>query len=513
MSAAGFGRALRAEWTKLRSVRAWMAGLGAGALVTVLLGLLSAAGSHTSCGKDGVEVACPAPPVGPEGQAVSDRFYLVHRALRGDGAITVRVTSMTGRIRRPDSTPGVRNEVSGLTPWAKAGVIVKESARQGSAYAAVMVTAEHGVRMQHDYVHDVAGRPGRVSAGSPRWLRLTRSGDRLTGYESADGRQWSRVGAVELPGLPGTVRIGLFAASPGDVTVTRGDLGGAAVAARFAQATATFDHVGLDGAGAGQSDDWRGDDLGVDLEADGTPHHPGGFTRSGDTFTVTGVGDIGPGTEGRTVESTLSGLPAGLIVLVVVAVVSVTSEYRRGLIRTSLAAVPGRGRLLAAKAAVIGAATFAAGLAAAAVSVVAGTRLLRGNGDVVLPVSAATEARVVVGTAALVAASSVLALALGALLRRGAAAVTAALAVTVLPYLLATASVLPLDAARWLLRLTPAAGFAVEQSVPAYAHVLGHYAPQAGYFPLPPWAGLAVTCGYAALALGLATLRLRRGDA
>jgi hypothetical protein len=39
------------------------------------------------------------------------------------------------------------------------------------------------------------------------------------------------------------------------------------------------------------------------------------------------------------------------------------------------------------------------------------------------------------------------------------------------------------------------------------------YAPSAGYYPLPPGAGLAVLCVYAAVALGLAVLVLRRRDA
>ncbi|MFC7640833.1 hypothetical protein ACFQX6_07380 [Streptosporangium lutulentum] len=38
----------------------------------------------------------------------------------------------------------------------------------------------------------------------------------------------------------------------------------------------------------------------------------------------------------------------------------------------------------------------------------------------------------------------------------------------------------------------------------------GHYVPQAGYYPLAPWTGLAVLCGYTALALVLAVLQLRR---
>ena len=76
----------------------------------------------------------------------------------------------------------------GVQPWSKAGIIVKASTRQGAAYAALMVTGSHGVRMQWDFTHDVTGLAGKVSAASPRWLRLTRSGDTITGYARPTGR-------------------------------------------------------------------------------------------------------------------------------------------------------------------------------------------------------------------------------------------------------------------------------------------------------------------------------------
>ena len=77
---------------------------------------------------------------------------------------------------------------------------------------------------------------------------------------------------------------------------------------------------------------------------------------------------------------------------------------------------------------------------------------------------------------------------------------------------LATAPVLPGGIAAWLLRVTPAAGFAVLQSVPQYPQVAGQYSPFNGYYPLAPWAGFAVLCGWAVLALGLAIVVLRRRD-
>ena len=83
----------------------------------------------------------------------------------------------------------------------------------------------------------------------------------------------------------------------------------------------------------------------------------------------------------------------------------------------------------------------------------------------------------------------------------------------VLPYILGVGSILPVSVLDWLLRITPAAAFAVQQAAPQYPQVTALYSPGSGYFPLAPWAGFAVLCAYAALALGLAVVLLRRRDA
>jgi hypothetical protein len=480
----GFAQLLRAEWTKFRTVRGWVIGAVLAALVTVLLGMLAATGSHSSCSNGPVEVSCPAVPLGPDGEAVTDRFFFAHQPLTGDGGITVRMTSMTGIITYPP--PDNNQIVPGVEPWAKAGVIIKQSTKQGSAYAALMLTGGHGVRMQHNFTQDTAGRPGGVSAASPRWLRLTRSGDTLTGYESADGTHWTKVGTARLAGLPATVQIGLFANSPGDLEVSQNALGGSISKLRFTQTTAVFDHVTLQGGTPHGA--WARDNVGAGSQMTDWEryHRPAGLDQSGGTFTVTGTGDMAPRLDGQRIEFTLAGVFAALIVVIVVAVMFITAEYRRGLIRTTLLASPRRGRVLAAKAIVIGTVTFIVGLAAVGFVVPFGMRILRANGNSVLPVPAITEVRVVVGVAALLAAAAVLALALGALFRRSVAAVITAIVVILLPYILATVSVLPEGAALWLMRLTPAAGFAIQQSIPEYPQVLDLYAPSAGYYPLAP---------------------------
>jgi hypothetical protein len=501
-----FGRLVRAEWTKFRTVRGWVLGTVAATASTVLLGLFVASNSHSSCSEGPVEVECPAPPVGPNGVAVRDKFYFVHQPLAGDGSITVRVTSMTGLITYPP--PNHDEIVPGLVEWAKAGVIVKDGTAPGSRYVALMVTAEHGVRMQHDFVHDTAGRPGAVAADAPRWLRLTRVGATLTGEESSDGASWTRVGTATLAGA---VEIGLFVTSPSDVTVDE-RVGGGGVQARLAKATATFDNVGLTGTAPGGA--WRRDDVGADANRDGTLHHPGGVTEAGGVMTVSGNGDIAPlvGESGPAVQLVMTGLVIGLIAVIVVAAQSVTGELRRGLIGVTLLARPGRGGVLAAKAVVLGAVTFAAGTAAAALVIPLAWSVLRDNGFRQPGLAPQTLTRVALEAGLLVAGTALLALGLGALLRRGLAAVVVAVAVVVLPYLAATIGGLPAAASEWLLRLTPAAAFAFQQITPEYPHVLASYTAGSGYYPLPAWVGLAVMAGYAALALGLASARLRRSD-
>jgi hypothetical protein len=496
-----FAQLLRAEWTKFRTVRGWVIGMILAMLLIVLFELI---GHDTCTGPNGS--ACPAPPVGPGGEAVSDTFYFVYQPLVGNGSITTRVTSLTST----DS-----GEAAGLQPWSKAGIIVAESTTPGAAYAAMMVTGGHGVRLQYNYTQDTAGLPGAVSAAAPRWLRLTRSGDTLTGYDSADGTHWTKVGSASLTGLPSTVPAGLFVTSPTYQQVSH-SLGGGSGVGVPTEASADFDHVALSGGRPGNQ--WVGDDVGAG-RGTGYAALPGDYQHSDGRFTVMGSGDIAPEVPGGnglagSIAETLVGTFAGLIVVVVVGTMFITAEYRRGLVRTTLTASPRRGRVLTAKAIVIGVVSFVAGVPAVFVAIWLGERTASQNGVFIDPLSALTEVRVVAGTAALLGIAAMLALAIGATLRRSAAAVATVVVVIVLPYLLSTVpGVLPTSASLWLLRVTPAAGIAIQQAYPRYQQVNAPYATTPGYYPLAPWIGFAVLCGYAALALGLAIFLLRRRDA
>jgi ABC-type transport system involved in multi-copper enzyme maturation permease subunit len=500
---AGFTRLLWAEFTKFHTVRAWVIALCAAAVVFVLLSFVSAFASRAPV---------RAVPTGPGGEAVSDTYMFVHEALAGDGTLTARVASLSG-ARTPllptagdafgessKGQPGAQLQ-PGLAPWAKAGIILEPDTNQGTAYAAVMVTGSHGVQMQYDYTHDSPGIAGPARPSSPRWLRLTRAGDVITGYDSTDGARWTEIGTARLARLPRTVQIGLFVTSPVYFPAGAG-------APTSSVATGTFDQVSARGDLPRRS--WTGDPI-----AGFYPSVPTASTwqqRSAGTFTISGSGDIAP-LVGDIISaqwagaSIVNGTIVALLFVIVIATLFATSEYRRGLIRTTFAASPRRGRVLAAKAAVAGSLASVAGAAATAIAEVVTRYVLAANGSYLFPQSGPALARVIIGTGLLLGLAAALAVALGTMLRRSAAAVAAGIVLLVLPGVLGSQS------GNWLMRFTPTAAFAIQAALPRSDLVTSAYTPPNGYFPISPWAGLAVLAAYTAVALGAATWLLLRRDA
>jgi hypothetical protein len=130
-------RLVLAEWTKLRSVRRWVMTLAAVVGLTALVAVIEA-GGRSGDAEDGEPLEQP---------DFADELHFVHQPLSGDGSIVARVVS------QEDSHE-----------WAKAGVMVKDRLEVGAPYAALLVTPDHGVRLQWGFEHDVAGS----EAGAPR---------------------------------------------------------------------------------------------------------------------------------------------------------------------------------------------------------------------------------------------------------------------------------------------------------------------------------------------------------
>lgn len=513
------GDLVRAEWTKFRTITAWVVTAALVAVVTVALSL-AAPPARPACAPTG---GCPVVPIGPDGGPVVATFYFVHRTLAGDGTVTARVLSLSGVV--PTTRSLMRGQASGnlsaelagarpdLQPWAKAGLLVTAGLRPGAPYAAVLVTGRHGVRFQYDYAHDLAGPAVPANAGAKpraRWLRLRRTGDTVVAFASSDGTHWTRVGSARLTGLGAVVQVGLFVASPPSVRLGL-NLGFAVNSSVTPTvATAAFSHVST---GGRTSATWRGDPVGANA---GYPALPGRFAVRHGRFTVSGSGDIAPQVAGvvgvgHTVTRALGGTLAGVALAIVLSAAVAASEYRRGLVAATFACSPRRGRALIAKMLVIGLVAFAAGTVGGAVSLAVGVRFFEAHGILVDPAPLAADVRVVVGTGLLMALAAAGTGALSLTLRGGSGALVAGFALLILPG--AAVGALPAPLGEWLLRISPAAAFAIQKVAPRYPQVAGLYTPANGYDPLGPWAGLAVLAGYTAVALVWAHIALGRRDA
>ena len=203
----------------------------------------------------------------------------------------------------------------------------------------------------------------------------------------------------------------------------------------------------------------------------------------------------------------LTGTYLGQAVVAIVAVLVVSGEYATGMIRTTLAAMPRRTTVLAAKAAVVTAVTLAAGTPAVLGSVLAGRLILPGhgytpaNGYPVLSLADGTVLRAAAGTVLYLALIALLSLGVVTAVRDAAVAIGLVLGLLYLFPILTQVIGSP-GVARHLQQIGPmTAGLEIQAST-------GLHHP-----PIGPWAGLGVLAAWAAAALLAGTLMLRLRDA
>ena len=194
-----------------------------------------------------------------------------------------------------------------------------------------------------------------------------------------------------------------------------------------------------------------------------------------------------------------SGAQLAQVATGVLGVLLITSEYATGLIRATLAAVPRRLPVLWGKAAVLTVAVAVVSVPAAVAAFLAGQSILSRQ-HLSVSLGDPGVARAVIGSALYLAVAGLLGLALGALLRSTAGGVAALFGLLFAVPLLV--SFLPGSLSDDIGKYMPgAAGQAVTMVHTDAATSLA------------PWTGFGVFGAYALVLLGLAALRMRRGDA
>jgi regulation of enolase protein 1 (concanavalin A-like superfamily) len=137
----------------------------------------------------------------------ADAFRFVYRTLNGDGELVARVT-------------GIEN----VDPWSKAGVMVRGSLNPNAPYAYMLISAASGGAFQWRSAAGAAAADtssGGSTAVAPRWVKIVRAGNVLSGYQSTDGVSWTSVGTATIS-MGTSVTIGLAVTSHDNTKLARG---------------------------------------------------------------------------------------------------------------------------------------------------------------------------------------------------------------------------------------------------------------------------------------------------
>jgi ABC-2 type transport system permease protein len=199
------------------------------------------------------------------------------------------------------------------------------------------------------------------------------------------------------------------------------------------------------------------------------------------------------------VSSVLLGLLFAQLVVGVVGVLAFSGEYGTGMIRATLAVVPARLPVLWAKLIVLAGLVLPVTLLCAVVDFFTATALNSARGGSAISLTDPGVLREVAGSSLYLTVVVVIALALGALLRKTAAGLSVFAAVFfVIPVVV---NALPHKVTGFAPYLPSNAGGALWGDPLSTSNALS------------PWAGFACLCGYAVVLTALAAWRLRRRDA
>jgi ABC-type transport system involved in multi-copper enzyme maturation permease subunit len=198
----------------------------------------------------------------------------------------------------------------------------------------------------------------------------------------------------------------------------------------------------------------------------------------------------------------LTGLLFGQLAIGVLGILVVSAEYGTGTIRATLAAIPNRPMVLAAKAAVFTTVSVVVGLATSFAAFFIGQALLTGSAPHTT-LAAPGVARAVIGGGLYLAVLGLLALGLATIIRHTAGAISAFVGILfVLPLI---TQALPSSLRDSIGKYLPAEiGGTLTTVVPGF---------RSGASAFSPWVGFAILCGYAVVALGVGAWLLQHRDA
>jgi len=134
-----------------------------------------------------------------------DQFHMVYKKWKGDGQIIAKVV-----------------DYYESKPWAKIGVMMRENLTPGSKHVSMGILPIKGYLLWNRSVTNDISTPSiyQNETIAPYWVRLTRKGNRFTGYVAPDGKTWKAADAKDIS-MDSTLFVGLCVSSNAGCTPTK----------------------------------------------------------------------------------------------------------------------------------------------------------------------------------------------------------------------------------------------------------------------------------------------------
>ena len=126
----------------------------------------------------------------------SDQFHYVYQTISGDGEIRARVLT-----------------VQNASGSSRAGVMIRDGLGTNAAYALMSLrTTGRGI-YQRRLSGGAASSKTETNLSIPYWIRLVRSGNTFTAYDSSNGTSWTVLGTPATIPMGQNVVVGLAVSS------------------------------------------------------------------------------------------------------------------------------------------------------------------------------------------------------------------------------------------------------------------------------------------------------------
>lgn len=135
---------------------------------------------------------------GADIEGSSDQFHFAFKQISGAGTIVAKIES-----------------VANTNPWAKAGLMIRDSLDADSAHAMVAVTPGNGIWFgRRDAAGQTTTTNSQAGIATPQWVKLERTiGGLVRAYYSADGTTWTTLGTSSTITMNAPLYIGLAVSS------------------------------------------------------------------------------------------------------------------------------------------------------------------------------------------------------------------------------------------------------------------------------------------------------------